>query len=127
METAENRNKDTFYDELKKLISNISNQQAVIVGIDVNTRMGPEQQSDLLEKWFYPIEQTPDNGNRPIGFCKKTNLIIASMSKRNHRHHRLTCQTTTPLTPEELRKRKIPTLMLQLDYVLTKNIPLSDI
>ncbi|KAK6762471.1 hypothetical protein RB195_023263 [Necator americanus] len=29
--------------------------------------------------------------------------------------------------PEEQRQRKMPTLKLQLDYVLTKNIPLSDI
>ncbi|KAK6762429.1 hypothetical protein RB195_023230 [Necator americanus] len=101
-------------------------QKAVFVGIDANAKAGPEQQSDVLGRWFYPME-TSDNGNRLIDLCEQTNLIIASSFKNNHRRHQLTWQGTTPLTPEQQRKRKMPTLKLQLDYVQTKNILLSDI
>ncbi|KAK6762573.1 hypothetical protein RB195_023338 [Necator americanus] len=61
-ETAEDHNKDAFCDELNALISKIPSQQAVIVGTDANTKMGPEQQFNVLGKWFYPMEQTSDNG-----------------------------------------------------------------
>ncbi|KAK6763052.1 hypothetical protein RB195_023668 [Necator americanus] len=47
-ETAEDHNKDAFYDKLNTLVSNIPSQQVVIVGIDANTKMGPEQQSYVL-------------------------------------------------------------------------------
>ncbi|KAK6729695.1 hypothetical protein RB195_006629 [Necator americanus] len=69
-------------------MSKIRTQQVVIVGIDANTKMGLEQQSDVLGKWYYPAERTSDN---------------------------------------EQRKRKMRTLKLQLDYVLARNIPQSDI
>ncbi|KAK6764665.1 hypothetical protein RB195_024839 [Necator americanus] len=87
--------------------------------MDGNAKMGPEQHSDLLGKWFYPTEQTSDNGNRRISSLHPR--------LRRHRRHQHTWQGTTSLTPEGPRKRKIPALELQLDYVLTKNIPLSDI
>ncbi|KAK6763969.1 hypothetical protein RB195_024341 [Necator americanus] len=64
-ETAEDNIKDaednTFYDELNALISKIPSQQVVIVGIDANAKMGLEQQSDVLKKWYYP---TSDVGAR---------------------------------------------------------------
>ncbi|KAK6755931.1 hypothetical protein RB195_014365 [Necator americanus] len=126
-ETTEDHNKDAFYGELNTLISKIPSQQAVIVGIDANAKMGPGQQSDVLEKWFYPMEQTSDNGCRLIDLCEQMNIIVASTFKRNHRRHQLTWQRTTPLKPKEQRKRKIPTPKLHLDCVLTKKIPLSDI
>ncbi|KAK6730285.1 hypothetical protein RB195_007006 [Necator americanus] len=40
------------------------------------------------------------------------------MTQRNHRCHQLTWQGTTPLMQKEQRKRKVPTLKLQLDYAL---------
>ncbi|KAK6762940.1 hypothetical protein RB195_023591 [Necator americanus] len=90
-ETAEDHNKDAFYDELNTLISKVLSQQWVIViGIDANAKMGLEQQPDVLGKWFYPMEQKSDNGNRLIDLCEQTNLINAVTFKRNHRHHRLT-------------------------------------
>ncbi|KAK6755991.1 hypothetical protein RB195_014405 [Necator americanus] len=58
--------KNAFYDELNMLISKIQSQQAVIVGSDAYVRMGPQQQFDVPGKWLYPMEQTSDNGNRPI-------------------------------------------------------------
>ncbi|KAK6764395.1 hypothetical protein RB195_024644 [Necator americanus] len=111
-EIAEDHNKDAFYDELNTLMSKIPSQQVVIVGIDANAKMGLEQQSDVLGKWFYAIEQTSDNLNRLIGLCEQTNLITESTFKRNHRRHQLTWRGTTPLTPKEQRKRKMPTLKL---------------
>ncbi|KAK6747549.1 hypothetical protein RB195_000630 [Necator americanus] len=45
-EIAEDNSEDTFYDELNALMSKIPSQQVVIVGIDANTKMGLEQQSD---------------------------------------------------------------------------------
>ncbi|KAK6755227.1 hypothetical protein RB195_013916 [Necator americanus] len=92
---GEDHNKDAFHDELNTLISRIPSQQAVIVEIDTNAKMGFEQQSDVLEKWFYHMEQTSDNGNRLIDLCKWTTFIIASTFKRNHRRHQLTWQGTT--------------------------------
>ncbi|KAK6736536.1 hypothetical protein RB195_019304 [Necator americanus] len=88
-ETAKENNKDSFYYELNTLIFKIPSQQAVIVGIDANARMGPEQQKYVLRKWFYPNEQTSDNGSRLVDLCKQTNLIIASTFNRNHRRHHL--------------------------------------
>ncbi|KAK6763755.1 hypothetical protein RB195_024186 [Necator americanus] len=38
--------------------------QVVTVGIDANAMIGLEQQSGMLGKWFYPVEQTSDNANR---------------------------------------------------------------
>ncbi|KAK6764741.1 hypothetical protein RB195_024899 [Necator americanus] len=49
------------------------------------------------------------------------------MFKRNHRRHQLTWEVSTLLTPEEQRKRKMRTLKLQLNYLLARNIPQSDI
>ncbi|KAK6727327.1 hypothetical protein RB195_005179 [Necator americanus] len=99
----------------------------VIVGIDANAKMGLEQQSYVLGKWYYAAERTSDNGDRLVDLCEQTGLIIAFTFKRNHRRHQLTWQGSTLLTPEEQRKRKMGTLKLQLDYVLARNIPQSDI
>ncbi|KAK6764199.1 hypothetical protein RB195_024497 [Necator americanus] len=125
--TAEDNNEDAFYDELNALMSKIPSSQVVIVGIDANAKMGLEQQSDVLGKWYYPAECTSNNGDRLVDLCEQAGLIIASTFKRNHRRHQLTRQGSTILTPGERRKRKVRTLKLQLDYVLTKNIPQSDI
>ncbi|KAK6761675.1 hypothetical protein RB195_022672 [Necator americanus] len=125
-ETAEDNSKDAFYDELNALMSKIPSQQVVIVRIDANAKMGLEQQSNVLGKWYYPVERTSDNGDRLVHLCEQTGLIIASTFKRNHRRHQLTWQGLTLLTPEEQRKRK-RILELQLDYVLARNIPQSDI
>ncbi|KAK6748844.1 hypothetical protein RB195_001458 [Necator americanus] len=51
----------------------------------------------------------------------------ADENKRNHRRNQLTWQGSTLLTPEEQRKRKMRTLTFQLDYVLARNIPQSEI
>ncbi|KAK6730590.1 hypothetical protein RB195_007197 [Necator americanus] len=100
-ETAEDNSKDAFYDELNALMSKIASQQVVIVGIDANAKMGLEQQSDVLGKWCYAAECTSENGDRLVDLCEQTGHIIASTFKRNHRR--------------------------QLDYVLARNIPQSDI
>ncbi|KAK6763987.1 hypothetical protein RB195_024351 [Necator americanus] len=126
-ETAEDNSKDAFYDELNALMSKIPSQQVVIVGIDANAKMVLEQQSDVLGKWYYAAERTSDNGDRLVDLCEQTGLIIASMFERNHRCHQLTRQGSTFLTPEEHRKRKMKALKLQLDYVLARNVPQSDI
>ncbi|KAK6762433.1 hypothetical protein RB195_023233 [Necator americanus] len=89
--------------------------------------MGLELQSDVLERWYYPSERTWDNGDRLVDLCEHMGLIIASTFKKNRRRHQLKWQGSTILTPEEQRKRKKRTLKLQLDYVLTKNIPQLDI
>ncbi|KAK6732089.1 hypothetical protein RB195_016455 [Necator americanus] len=104
-ETTEDDSKAAFYDEAHALMPKIPSQQVVI---DANAKMRLEQQSDVLRKWYYPAERK----NR------KT---------RNHRRHQLTWQGSTLLTPEEQRKRKMRTLKLQLDYVLARDIPQSDI
>ncbi|KAK6751951.1 hypothetical protein RB195_003395 [Necator americanus] len=122
-ETAEDNSKEAFYDELNALMSKISSQQVVIVGIDANAKMGVEQQSDVLGKWYYAAERTSDNGDRVVDLCEQTGLTVASTFKRNHRRHQLMWQGSAVLTPEEQRKRK--TLKLQLDYVLARNIPQS--
>ncbi|KAK6763737.1 hypothetical protein RB195_024171 [Necator americanus] len=64
MDTSEDNSKGAFYDELNALISKIPSQQVVVVGIDANAKMGLEQQSDVLGKWYYPAERTSDNGDR---------------------------------------------------------------
>ncbi|KAK6759596.1 hypothetical protein RB195_021276 [Necator americanus] len=96
-ETAEDNSKDAFYDELNALMSKIPSQQEVIVGVDANAKMGLQQQSDVLGKWYYPAERTSDNGDRLVDLSEQTGLIIASTFKRNHRRHQLTWQ----------RKRKL--------------------
>ncbi|KAK6763756.1 hypothetical protein RB195_024186 [Necator americanus] len=63
-ETAEENNRASFYDELNALMYKISSLQVVTVGIDANAMIGLEQQSGMLGKWFYPVEQTSDNANR---------------------------------------------------------------
>ncbi|KAK6757363.1 hypothetical protein RB195_015281 [Necator americanus] len=100
-ETAEYNSKNAFYDELNALMSKIPSQQVVIVGIDANAKMGLEQQSDVLGKWYYAAERTSDNGDRLVDLCEQTSLIIASTFKRNDRRHQLTWQGSTLLTPEE--------------------------
>ncbi|KAK6739516.1 hypothetical protein RB195_008171 [Necator americanus] len=110
--TVEDNSKDAFYDELNALMSKTPSQQVVTVGIDANAKMGLEQQSDVLGKWYYPAERASDNGDRLFDLCE---IIDA------------TWQGLTLLTPEEQRKRKMRTLKLQLDYVLARNIPQSDI
>ncbi|KAK6734649.1 hypothetical protein RB195_018064 [Necator americanus] len=129
-ETAEDNSKDAFYDELNVLMSKIPSLHVVIVGIDANAKIGLEQQSrtasNVLGKWYYPAERTSDNGDRLVDLCEQAGLI-ASTFKRNHRRHQLTWQGSTLLTPEEQQKRKMRTLRLQLDYVLARTIPQSDI
>ncbi|KAK6747592.1 hypothetical protein RB195_000656 [Necator americanus] len=63
-ETAEDNSKDAFYDELNALMSKIPSQQVIIVRINANAKMGLEQQSDVLGKWYYPAQRMSDNGNR---------------------------------------------------------------
>ncbi|KAK6730604.1 hypothetical protein RB195_007207 [Necator americanus] len=46
METAEDYNRDRLHDELYTLTPNTPSQQAIIVGIDANAKMGLKQQSD---------------------------------------------------------------------------------
>ncbi|KAK6742353.1 hypothetical protein RB195_009928 [Necator americanus] len=75
---------------INALMFKIPSQQVVIVGIDANAKMGLEQQSDVLGKWYYPAERTSDNGDRLIDLCEQTGLIIASTFNRNHRCHQLT-------------------------------------
>ncbi|KAK6736295.1 hypothetical protein RB195_019147 [Necator americanus] len=105
-------------------MSEIPSQQVVSTGIDnANAKMGLEQQSNVLEKWYYPAERASDNGARLVDLCEQTGLIIASTFKSNHRRHQLTWKGSTLLMPEEQRKRKMTTLKLQLDYVLARNIP----
>ncbi|KAK6728212.1 hypothetical protein RB195_005702 [Necator americanus] len=116
---------DENKDELNALMSKIPSQQVVIIGIDANAKMGLQQQSDVLGKWYYPAERTSDNGDRLVDLCEQTGLIIASTFRRNHRRHQLTWQGSTLLTPEEQRKREMRTLKLQLDYVFTRNISQS--
>ncbi|KAK6764110.1 hypothetical protein RB195_024438 [Necator americanus] len=60
-ETAEENNKDAFYDEDNALMSRIPSQQLTIVGIDANAKMGREQKFDLLDKWCFPVKHTSDN------------------------------------------------------------------
>ncbi|KAK6727021.1 hypothetical protein RB195_004989 [Necator americanus] len=98
---------DAFYDELNALMSKIPSQHVVIVGIDANAKMGLEQQSDVLGKWYYAAERTSHNEE--------------SSTPSAH------VQGSTLLTPEEQRKQKMRTLKFQLDYVLARNIPQSDI
>ncbi|KAK6742608.1 hypothetical protein RB195_010082 [Necator americanus] len=126
-ETTKDNTKDAFYDELNALMFKIPSQQLVIVGIDANAKMGLEQKSDALGKWHYPAERTSHNGDRLVDSCEQTGLIIASTFKRNHRRRQLTWQGSTLLTSEKLRKRKMGTLQLQLDYGLARNIPQSDV
>ncbi|KAK6765469.1 hypothetical protein RB195_025403 [Necator americanus] len=57
-ETPDDKTKDAFYDELNALMSKTPSQQVVIVGIDANAKMGLEQQSDMLEKWYYSAART---------------------------------------------------------------------
>ncbi|KAK6764879.1 hypothetical protein RB195_024991 [Necator americanus] len=76
--------------KLNALMSRITRQQMVIVGIDANAKIGLEQQSDVLRKWFYPTEQISDNRDRLVDLCEETDLFIASTFKRNHQRHRLT-------------------------------------
>ncbi|KAK6742720.1 hypothetical protein RB195_010156 [Necator americanus] len=64
--TRLNNSKDALYDELNVLMSKIPSQQVIIVGIDTNAKMGLEQQSYVLEKWYYLAERTSDNGDRLV-------------------------------------------------------------
>ncbi|KAK6746495.1 hypothetical protein RB195_000018 [Necator americanus] len=133
METAEDNSKDAFYDELNALMSKIPSQPAS--GHCRNQRkcsntrngIGLEQQSDELGKWYYPAACTSDNSDRQVDLSEQATLIIVSTFKRNHRRHQPTCLGLTLLTPKEQLKRKMRTLKLQLDYVLARNIPQSDI
>ncbi|KAK6728213.1 hypothetical protein RB195_005702 [Necator americanus] len=95
------RERKLWIDELNALMSKIPSQQVVIIGIDANAKMGLQQQSDVLGKWYYPAERTSDNGDRLVDLCEQTGLIIASTFRRNHRRHQLTWQGSTLLTPEE--------------------------
>ncbi|KAK6749294.1 hypothetical protein RB195_001724 [Necator americanus] len=107
-ETTEDNSKNAFYDELNALTYKITSEKVVIVGIDANAKMGLEQLSDVLEKWYYPAERRLDND-------------------ANHRRHQPKWQGLTLLTPEEQRKRKMRRLKHQLDHDLTRNIPQSDL
>ncbi|KAK6762872.1 hypothetical protein RB195_023540 [Necator americanus] len=93
METTEDYNKDAFYDELPAVISKTPCQQAAIIGIDANAKMGLEQQSYVLEKWYCAGEQTSNNGL--VDFCEEINLIIASTLKRSQTTFR---KDNTPLS-----------------------------
>ncbi|KAK6755845.1 hypothetical protein RB195_014311 [Necator americanus] len=78
-------------------------------------------------KMVLSTERTWDNGDRLVDLCEETGLIIGSTFKRNHRRQHHTWQGPTLLTPAEQRKRKMRTFKFQLDHVLAKNIPQSDI
>ncbi|KAK6760655.1 hypothetical protein RB195_021930 [Necator americanus] len=81
-ETAEDYNKDAFYDELYALISKIPSEQVAFVRIDEKAKMGLEQQLDVLGD---PMEQTSDNEKTDV--CEQTNFIIVFTFERSHRRH----------------------------------------
>ncbi|KAK6764212.1 hypothetical protein RB195_024505 [Necator americanus] len=75
-----------------------------------------------------------DNTDGLVDLCEQTGLIIASVFERNHRRHQATRQASSLSTPEEQAlkgltgfKQNMKSLKLQLDYVLTRNFPRSDI
>ncbi|KAK6730119.1 hypothetical protein RB195_006902 [Necator americanus] len=74
-ETTEDNSKNTFYNELKALMSTTPRKQVVIVGIDANEKMGIEQQSGVLGKWHYSGGGTSDKDNRLVDLCE--HLIVA--------------------------------------------------
>ncbi|KAK6744495.1 hypothetical protein RB195_011298 [Necator americanus] len=74
-ETAEDNSKDAFYDELNALMSKIPSQQVVIVGIDANAKMGLEQQSDVLGKWYYAAERASDNDDRLVDLRRASSSL----------------------------------------------------
>ncbi|KAK6765154.1 hypothetical protein RB195_025190 [Necator americanus] len=80
-ETAVDDSKDAFYDELNALMSKIPSQQVVIVGIDANAKMGLEQQSDVLGKWYYAAERTSDNGDRLLDHVLERNIPQSDIGK----------------------------------------------
>ncbi|KAK6766584.1 hypothetical protein RB195_026081 [Necator americanus] len=47
----------SVYDELIALVSRIVKEQVVIVSVNANAKVGLEQQSDVLEKWYYLAER----------------------------------------------------------------------
>ncbi|KAK6766023.1 hypothetical protein RB195_025748 [Necator americanus] len=81
-ETAEENNKNVFYDDLNASRSEIPNQHVVMVRIDANAKMGLGQQSVVLGKRYYPTECTSDNDNRLTDLCEQMRIIITSTFKR---------------------------------------------
>ncbi|KAK6737449.1 hypothetical protein RB195_019882 [Necator americanus] len=85
----------------------ISIENYVIYCGDANAKMGLEQQSHVLGKWYYPAERTSNN--------EELSTQSAHVTE------------STLLAPEMQRKRKMRTFKHQLDYVFARNNPQSDI
>ncbi|KAK6744345.1 hypothetical protein RB195_011194 [Necator americanus] len=126
-ETTQDNTRDAFYDKLNAWVFKIPSQQVLMVGTsEANAKMGLEQQSYVLGRWYYPAERTSDNGNYLVDLSELTGRFIASTFKRNHQPHQHTWQGrcssgfkgTTPLKPEEQRKQRIETFKPEQDYVL---------
>ncbi|KAK6747620.1 hypothetical protein RB195_000675 [Necator americanus] len=64
------------------------------------------------------------SSNRPLR-AHHCDLTFAFTLKRNHRCYQLTWQGATPSTPKEQQESKMPSLKLQFNYILTKNILFS--
>ncbi|KAK6747613.1 hypothetical protein RB195_000669 [Necator americanus] len=108
-EIDEDYQKNGFYGEFNALISKVSTQQAVIVGIDANAKMELKQQSNVLGKWYYTVEQTSVNENSLEDLCGQMR------------------QGTTSLPSDERHKSKMSTLKLQFDRGLSlEYLPVSD-
>ncbi|KAK6734898.1 hypothetical protein RB195_018223 [Necator americanus] len=98
-----------------------TSQQVVTVGIDANAKMGLEQQSDELGKWYYSAECTSDNGDRLVDLCEQTGLIIASTFKKNHLLHQLTWQGSPQLRDTVPQKKPGVPLQLKIDMAGLKD------
>lgn len=49
-----------------------------MLGMDANAQSGSEEISPSLGRWFYPAEETNDNGSRLLELAVQYNLCVAN-------------------------------------------------
>ncbi|KAH7697187.1 endonuclease-reverse transcriptase [Aphelenchoides avenae] len=115
---ADDAVKDEFYEGLKTLLDRIPRRHIVMLGMDANAQFGPAKSSPSLGRWYYPAEETNDNGSRLLELAVQYNLCIANTIRRTRRDQRITWTSGATTSRDTKAARRSSTLKSQIDYLL---------
>ncbi|KAH7696215.1 polyprotein [Aphelenchoides avenae] len=115
---ADDATKETYYDALKELLNTVPRSHLVIIGTDANAQFGTDESSPALGRWYYPAEETNDNGERLLMLAEEYDLCIANTTRRTSRSQRVSWSSGARLSAESKITRRSGHLMSLIDYVL---------
>ncbi|KAH7691384.1 endonuclease-reverse transcriptase, partial [Aphelenchoides avenae] len=115
---ADDAIKETYYDALRDLLNTVPRSHLIIIGTDANAQFGADESSPALGRWYYPAEETNDNGERLLTLAEEYDLCLANTTRRTNRSQRVSWCSGARMSAESKIARRSGQLMSLIDYVL---------